>query len=627
LDFFFLSCDTQSTKLLGIALGILQKYTTNHALCKDYENVPKLVNCCGKLIYSNIETQLKILQTLLLLFIHYPMVIRGKSMAKLFQISFELANMNDLTIKNTADATLKQLINLLFERVEEEMKLSGKNDMGEAKKDTFPSAGERESISLQPVARDAYLIFQDLCALVRNDPPHWIAIEGISKILGLDLMETVLGAHVALFVDVPEFLNLMKDKVCSLVLYFTDKSSFPHSMRMCRLVLILIRDFHLTLPMECEIFMSMLIKLLDMEHILWQRALAVEMLRLIITDEAVFYSLFAHFDMQPDAPNIMANMVHGMANHMQKAIIERYKQYGVAMNQTTPDHSVYITNFSDAVFLKSSCLEQFDKINQPPSIPDIYPLWLILQCVFYLGDNILAQLAPIFSQKSSTKTLKDLDLEQHEKREDIKILLKMMEAIWVPVLKILEESFRFVRDENVLVYVFKSYFVWLRASDILELKTTRNSILTQLCHLSVSESELDKLDNEKGGVVSLTKTNLLALRYLLSAASVLSETLEESWIPVLGTLQLADRLAEQFINTRKQASELVLIPGKDLIANEHEVLSFRQSLNKLFDNAQFLSHQGFFHFIHGLCIIISEKNMAIVETVLVSSKAKITKVG
>ena len=627
LKFFYTACESQSIKLAGIALNILQKLITSRAICQPHENVPKIVDFCGNFVHAGTDLQLKILQTLLLLFTDFPFEMQTTSVAKAFEMSFQLANQNNPIIKNTAGATLKQLAGLLFEKVVKEGETSFDGHLaGERRAIAVSTSIETVLVTLRPAAKDAYLVFHDFCALVRHDPPYWLAIEGISKMLGLDLMESVLSTNPSVFIQFPEFLNLMKDKVCPIALYFTDKTSFAPSMRTSRLVWVLVRDFHLVLPMECEIFMSMLIKLLEAENLLWQRALAAEVSKLICVEETVFYSLFTHFDMEIDAPKIVSNMIRGMAQYMKNTVIEKKKHHKVDASQKMTDLSASTFVLTESLSLKVPCLEQFDKVDQPPSLSELYPPWLILQSVFCVGDQLLAQLAVLFFQKAGTKTLRNINLEHHEKKEDIRMFLRIVDCLWASILIILSEAFILGVDENVLRDLFKAYLTWARVCGILEMTAARDAILMEICHLGIRGTETDKPGGDKGNVM-LTRTNLLALRCLLNAASVLSEVLDSIWTPILETLLVVDRLSESFSGHRKQSTQLMIVSSRDQLASENEILLFRQSLNKLFENVQFFDNQAFFHFLKALCNMTLEDADINPEAIPIHGKKKVAKVS
>ncbi|PIO59225.1 hypothetical protein TELCIR_19319 [Teladorsagia circumcincta] len=62
----------------------------------------------------------------------------------------------------------------------------------------------------------------------------------------------------------------------------TDRPYFPIAMRLVRIILCLISLYHQLLPTECEIFLSSLIKFVDVDRRGWQRALSLEALHRVV---------------------------------------------------------------------------------------------------------------------------------------------------------------------------------------------------------------------------------------------------------------------------------------------------------------------------------------------------------
>ena len=149
--------------------------------------------------------------------------------------------------------------------------------------------------------KDAYRVFEDLCALTAGEVSLLLHLEDINRSFGLELIESVLSNHHDIFCKVgrcsfatfrtiadsakiPEFTTLVREKVCPLVLFMADKSSFPYTMRLMRVVLTLVRRYLTVLTMECEIFLTILLKVHDPENPLWHRTLSLEILRAITSN-------------------------------------------------------------------------------------------------------------------------------------------------------------------------------------------------------------------------------------------------------------------------------------------------------------------------------------------------------
>lgn len=104
---------------------------------------------------------------------------------------------------NTAGATVRQLVSLVFERVVAEEN---------AEETTGPRVVNLEDLKtpscvapkgLQPCAADAYLLFQDLVQLVNADQPYWLTgMTEMTRTFGLELLESVLTNFSVVFFKV-----------------------------------------------------------------------------------------------------------------------------------------------------------------------------------------------------------------------------------------------------------------------------------------------------------------------------------------------------------------------------------------------------------------------------------------
>ncbi|GIY28493.1 protein MON2 homolog [Caerostris extrusa] len=118
----------------------------------------------------------------------------------------------------------------------------------------------------------------------------------MTRTFGLELLESILSSFPDVFFRHTEFNFLLKERVCPLIIKLfspnikyrqsgqntgpapnpSDKPYFPISMRLLRIVSVLIQRYYKMLVTECEIFLSLIVKFLDVDKPPWQRALALE---------------------------------------------------------------------------------------------------------------------------------------------------------------------------------------------------------------------------------------------------------------------------------------------------------------------------------------------------------------
>ena len=215
------------------------------------------------------------------------------------------------------------------------------NDLVLSIEDQDLPVGKQTSFSnnvdnLRPYARDAYLLFHDLCYLINGDQPIWlIGLTEITRTLILELIETILTHYAPVFHCHSEFRYLLKERVSPLVIKLFspgtkhpninahlssgananttyDSAYFPLIARLLRVVCILIRFYFTLLITECEIFLSLLIKLLEPDKPIWQRSLAIECLHKIIIHQNLIKLFCSSYDMQPHASKILRDLTNAI---------------------------------------------------------------------------------------------------------------------------------------------------------------------------------------------------------------------------------------------------------------------------------------------------------------------------
>lgn len=92
---------------------------------------------------------------------------------------------------------------------------------------------------------------------------------------------------------------------------FSEKNDFPQTMRLTRVVSILVKQFSDILVMECEIFLSMLVKILEPENPLWLRVLTMEIFKTVCADSNLTRSIYKWYDGQNSSTNVFRDMITG----------------------------------------------------------------------------------------------------------------------------------------------------------------------------------------------------------------------------------------------------------------------------------------------------------------------------
>ncbi|KAJ2939441.1 hypothetical protein O0L34_g10873 [Tuta absoluta] len=298
-------CESKDLKIIKFCLGTIQRLIAQQGI--DAKGARHVVDCLYNLGQAGL-LELKLLQTAALLMTTSDLV-HGDTLARTMVLCMRMVTPNetrDVSTSHAAAATVRQLVALVFERATHEAEGTLKVNPA----DIRPQNNSKAPKDLKPCAVDAFLIMQDIIQLINGDSPHWlVGISDVPKTFGLELLDTVLTDFSSIFYKISEFRFLLKEHVCALIIRlfspnvkyraaFTslhipgaqphsaggpaspaaDRPHFPVTMRLLRLVSVIVHKYHPLLVTECEIFLSLTIKFLDPDKPLWQRALALEVL-------------------------------------------------------------------------------------------------------------------------------------------------------------------------------------------------------------------------------------------------------------------------------------------------------------------------------------------------------------
>lgn len=180
----------------------------------------------------------------------------------------------------------------------------------------------------------------------------------MTRTFGLELLESVLTQFSQVFYKNVEFSFLLKERVCALVIKLFspnikyrntvpagvhqvtsfDKPYFPISMRLLRVVSILIQKYHSLLVSftknylqkysrssfqvtECEIFLSLIVKFLDPDKPTWQRSLALEVLHKMTIQPELLNSFCECYDLKKHTTSIFQDIVNSLGAYVQSLFI------------------------------------------------------------------------------------------------------------------------------------------------------------------------------------------------------------------------------------------------------------------------------------------------------------------
>lgn len=508
-------CETKDPKIVKYCLGMMQRLITQQVV--DQKGARYITEALWMLMESSID-EVKVLQTVTLL-LTTNTVVCGEILAKSIVLCFRLHNSKNATIVNTAGATVRQLVALVFERVvfeKQHIQFQTRSNIVENSNDNVSNKAVPTN-ELYPLASDAYMLFQDIVQLVNSDQPYWLfGIAEVSRSFGLELLETTLKNFCSVFHDFLEFTVLLKERVCALVIklfspnvkhrqnqtnvtsnVLQEKPYFPISMRLLRLVAILIEKYHKLLVTECEIFLSLIIKFLDPDKPNWQRALALEVIHKIATQADLISFLCVSYDLKDHATNIVKDMINALGTYVRHSFIHVSSVFngnaisvGNVHNTNTSGNVLQHSGFMfRGYFLplaamfepytsKSFYLEMLDK-SEPPNIRDGYGISLAYAILLDITKSIS------FIIRSSSETY-STDTNKDPKHQDSINSLneQLIKSSWSGLLSAFVPLVDAAVDETTTDNILKAMQEYSALCGLLNLLNARDAFIISICRSS-----------------------------------------------------------------------------------------------------------------------------------------------
>uniref|UniRef100_A0A8C9WJ31 Protein MON2 homolog n=1 Tax=Scleropages formosus TaxID=113540 RepID=A0A8C9WJ31_SCLFO len=519
---FLMGCGTKEPKITQLCLAAIQRLMSHEVVSEAAAG--NIINMLWQLMENGLE-ELKLLQTVLVL-LTTNTVVHDEVLSKAIVLCFRLHFTKDNITNNTAAATVRQVVTVVFERmVAEDERYKGVEDQPPL----VQGNSNRRSIStLRPSAKDAYMLFQDLCQLVNADAPYWlVGMTEMTRTFGLELLESVLNDFPGVFLQHQEFSFLLKERVCPLVIKLfspnikfrqgggstappsapVEKPYFPICMRLLRVVSVLVKHYYSLLVTECEIFLSLLVKFLDGEKPQWLRAVAVESIHRLCAQPHLLRSFCQSYDMKPHSTKVFRDIVNALGSFIQSLFVTPSSGLlapgstplggsglsGQASSQGGPGTGCAAggTISAQAAFeyrgtwiplvtvsvqgsVKATYLEMLDKV-EPPSIPEGYALSVAFSALLDLVRGITSMIE---------RELTEEEVEEEEPSEWL-VWEEMVNACWCGLLAALSLLLDASTDETATESILKAELTMASLCGRLGLVTPRDAFITAVCKASL----------------------------------------------------------------------------------------------------------------------------------------------
>ncbi len=319
-----MACKTREPKLALIAVGCLQKLIAQDAIPLDSLSavLATLVDQAGTT--GDEGVQAKILQTVLSLLASKTYPVRRDDLSQAFSICLVLhgGSAASALINNTATATMRQAVSLLFDRV---------GECADAADSSAAAAGSAIG-DTDSALSCAYLLVRDLCYLASGQATRWLEVKALDLVFVLELLELLLSSRAAVFADHDAMIAVLRGDICQLVSRLLGGGPpFELLHRTIRVAWSIVRHFTESLRQECSVLLRQCVSSFLPRHAssvragepirwanespLWQRTLAMEMLALICVDGTLPLQILTQTKMWPE---LLASLVFAIEYGLSK---------------------------------------------------------------------------------------------------------------------------------------------------------------------------------------------------------------------------------------------------------------------------------------------------------------------
>ncbi|KAK1888516.1 Protein MON2 like [Dissostichus eleginoides] len=655
---FLMGCGTKEPKITQLCLAAIQRLMSHEVVSEAAAG--NIINMLWQLMENGLE-ELKLLQTVLVL-LTTNTVVHDEVLSKAIVLCFRLHFTKDNITNNTAAATVRQVVTVVFERmVAEDERYKG---IVEHPPPVQGNTNRRSVSTLRPSAKDAYMLFQDLCQLVNADAPYWlVGMTEMTRTFGLELLESVLNDFPGVFLQHQEFSFLLKERVCPLVIKLfspnikfrqgsssaspapVEKPYFPICMRLLRVVSVLIKHFYSLL-------------FLDGEKPQWLRAVAVESVHRLCVQPHLLRSFCQSYDMKQHSTKVFRDIVNALGSFIQSLFILPNLGNNAALSAPAGGSGSGAQGSSQGglgpggINSNQTTQAAFEYRGQRQSHLSGDAGQVAFSALLDLVRGITSMIErELAAEEGAAAEFRDTHPDQQWQPQPgaHQVWEEMVSACWCGLLAALSLLLDASTDETATENILKAELTVASLCGRLGLVTPRDAFITAICKASLpphytltvlnsnaasltgksysilgqtvqiispsSESHQQvvavgqPLASQPQGTVVLTSKNLQCMRTLLNLAHCHGAVLGTSWQLVLATLQHL-----VWILGLKPGPGGALKPGR-AVEGPSTVLTtavmtdlpfIANILSRLFESSQYLDDVSLHHLINALCSLSLE---------------------
>ncbi|XP_034218283.1 protein MON2 homolog isoform X5 [Prunus dulcis] len=557
-------------------------------------------------------------------------------------------NRSSDSVRNTAAATFRQAVALIFDHVVcAETLPSGKLSSGGYISRTSPVSGDvscsinlsesldkslygRSSLMRETLTKAGKLglrLLEDLTALAAGGSAIWLRVGSLQRSFALDILEFVLSNYVAVFRTLLPYEQVLQHQICSLLMTslrtnaeLEGEAGEPSFRRLVlRSVAHIIRLYSSSLITECEVFLSMLVKVTFLDLPLWHRILVLEILRGFCVDARTLRILFVNFDMHPKNTNVVEGMVKALARVVSSVQVQETSEESLAavagmFNSKAKGIEWSLDNdASNAAVLVAS---------------EAHSITLAVEGLLGVVFTVATLTDEAVDSGEIESPRYDYDPPAKCTGNTALLCLSMVDSLWLTILDALSFILSRSQGEAIVLEILKGYQAFTQACGVLRAVEPLNSFLASLCKFTINfpiEAERrssilqspgskrsEPLVDQRESVV-LTPKNVQALRTLFNIAHRLHNVLGPSWVLVLETLAALDRAIHSPHATTQEVSTAVPKLTRESSGQSSD-LNILSSLNsQLFESSALMHISAVKSLLSALCQL-SQQCMAGITT-------------
>lgn len=593
LKIFLMACEVRNVKMSVIGLSCLQKLISHDVVATSaLKEILDTVKDHGEMTDESL--QLKTLQTILIIFQSRLQPDNEEYTAQALGIILHLLenNRSSDSVRNTAAATFRQAVALIFDRVISAESLpAGKFGSGvyisrssSITSDVNRNINHLESLEQEfcsggpSLMRDiltnsgklALRLLEDLTALAAGGSAVWLRASSIQRTFALDILEFILSNYVVLFRALVPYEEVLRHQICSLLMTslrtdteFEGESGEPYYRRLVlRSVANIIRHYSSSLITESEVFLSMLVRVISLDLPLWHRILVLEILRGFCVEARTMQILFLIFDMHPKNTNVVENMVKALARVVSS----------IQFQDTCEESLAAVAGMFSSKAKGIEWSLDSDASNAAVLVAsEAHAITLAI-------EGLLGVVFTVATLTDEAVDMGELDSPRCESDPPAKLTgrtallcVSMVDSMWLTILDALSFILAKSQGEAIILEILKGYQAFTQACGMLHAVEPLNSFLASLCKFTIGlpvEVEKRSVVQSPGSkrseallepkeTVVLTPKNVQALRTLFNISHRLHNVLGPSWSLVLETLASLDRAIHSPHATTQEVSTAV----------------------------------------------------------------------